>query len=294
MRKSINFIVIVIFVSCASSIVKKEKIERPLFYSRHGLSYEEVIEQYKHVKKFSGEEIDLIVDNLATFKQKNIPDSINASGDIYCRSVIDTTGNVSHVFLLNSLHLKLDSLAIVLILDSKFKILKNENGDPIPYSFLIKYGFYNGASMIPEINNVSFIGKQQLSVKNLNESVKESSFSLPDFIDFCTDTVDFSEKQIQLSNYKWEWASYISKLKRKLFSKWNLPVYDFAPGLTIITFMIEKPGNLKEMCMNKHNGNQILLDSSLEAIRAIFPLDSLPKDFPDDYLKITIVMAYRF
>jgi hypothetical protein len=105
-----------------------------------------------------------------------------------------------------------------------------------------------------------------------------------------------SINNIILSSYSWDWATYIKKLKRKITDVWTIPseLYEFGHfhGITIIKFAINPDGTLLCSKILKHEGNQKLKISSLKALQGIFPLERLPKEFPDEHLILIMRLSY--
>ncbi|RMH62396.1 MAG: hypothetical protein D6677_09795 [Calditrichaeota bacterium] len=101
---------------------------------------------------------------------------------------------------------------------------------------------------------------------------------------------------LSLSTYKWNWAPYINKLKRKHMSVWFPPSAYSRLGLihgrTKIYFEIDRQGRLLTLKILGHKGHESLRTSSEESIRNIFPFLPLPDDFPDDKLGITATLIY--
>jgi hypothetical protein len=101
---------------------------------------------------------------------------------------------------------------------------------------------------------------------------------------------------LSLSTYAWEWAPYVNALRRKLYQVWYAPVAYYRLGLifghTVIQFSISRDGNLIEYKVLEQNGHESLEQSSVNAIVALFPFKSLPRNFPEDHLTITARLIY--
>ncbi len=101
---------------------------------------------------------------------------------------------------------------------------------------------------------------------------------------------------LSLSTYKWEWAPYVNAMKRKLQHVWYAPPAYYQLGLihgyTLIQFTINRSGDITQMEVLKHVGHESLELSSSEAIRALFPFNPLPDNFPDENLTITAKLMY--
>ena len=101
---------------------------------------------------------------------------------------------------------------------------------------------------------------------------------------------------VTLSTYAWDWASYITLMKIKLYEVWRSPpayyVLGMIHGNTLTEIVIDRQGNLKRSKVLEHNGHNSLQLASENAIRNTFPLAPLPVDFPDDSLVIKLNLIY--
>jgi TonB family protein len=101
---------------------------------------------------------------------------------------------------------------------------------------------------------------------------------------------------ITLSTYQWEWAPYINAMKNKLNRVWYAPTAYYKLGLihgyTIIRYTIDRSGNITNMEVLNHNGHSSLENSSVSAIKALFPFLPLPENFPEETLTITVKLIY--
>jgi outer membrane biosynthesis protein TonB len=99
-----------------------------------------------------------------------------------------------------------------------------------------------------------------------------------------------------LSSYQWDWAPYWLAFKRKLNRVWFAPPAYYELGLiyghTILRFKITRDGRMYDLEVLRQVGHASLEQSSVSAIQAVFPFLALPKDFPDEYLEVTIKMIY--
>ena len=99
-----------------------------------------------------------------------------------------------------------------------------------------------------------------------------------------------------LSTYQWDWAPYWLAFKRKLNRVWFAPPAYYELGLiyghTILRFKITRDGRMYDLEVLRQVGHASLEQSSVSAIQAVFPFLPLPKDFPDDYLEVTVKMIY--
>jgi outer membrane biosynthesis protein TonB len=99
-----------------------------------------------------------------------------------------------------------------------------------------------------------------------------------------------------LSTYEWEWAPYWLAFKRKLNRVWYAPPAYYELGLihghTILRFKISRGGQISELAVLRQVGHSSLELSSVNAIEAVFPFLPLPKNFPDEFLEVTVKMIY--
>ena len=128
-------------------------------------------------------------------------------------------------------------------------------------------------------------GKQQsIQTDGSNQMLQQKKFSVEDI------------GAITLSTYQWEWAPYINAMKNKLNRVWYAPTAYYKLGLihgyTIIRYTIDRSGNITNMEVLNHNGHSSLENSSVSAIKALFPFLPLPADFPEETLTITVKLIY--
>ncbi len=101
---------------------------------------------------------------------------------------------------------------------------------------------------------------------------------------------------LSLSTYKWNWAPYIRKLKKKHQSVWfTPPAYSrlgLIHGRSKVYIEIDRQGNLINLKVLGHSGHESLLKASVESLKASFPFLPLPDDFPDKTLGITATLVY--
>jgi hypothetical protein len=99
-----------------------------------------------------------------------------------------------------------------------------------------------------------------------------------------------------LSSYAWEWAPWVLDLKHKFERTINPPpVYTrlgLVSGVTRVRFVINRDGTLADYEILFHKGHNILENTTIESIEAVFPFKRLPKDFPDT--RLTIVGTFYY
>ncbi|MBD3223648.1 MAG: hypothetical protein GF313_02895 [Caldithrix sp.] len=101
---------------------------------------------------------------------------------------------------------------------------------------------------------------------------------------------------LTLSTYQWNWAPYVNALKNKLFQVWYFPTaypLGLISGATVIIFTISREGKLTDLQVVDHRGHESLRESSVNAIRALFPFKPLPQDFPEKALSIRALLEYQ-
>jgi outer membrane biosynthesis protein TonB len=99
-----------------------------------------------------------------------------------------------------------------------------------------------------------------------------------------------------LSTYGWNWAPYWLAFKRKLLRVWYAPPAYYELGLihghTIVRFKVSREGKMYDFKVLRHVGHGSLQESSVIALQACFPFKPLPKDFPEEFLEVSIKMVY--
>lgn len=125
------------------------------------------------------------------------------------------------------------------------------------------------------------------------EVPSQSKISVPSYKEIRSSV----EKQggVGFNTYAWEYAPYLLKLKDRLES--NLfPPASFTRlgfgGSHLIRFRILRTGVLSNCEVLGHEGDQVLTQTSLNAIRLSDPFWELPDDFPEQYLEVTALFRY--
>lgn len=101
---------------------------------------------------------------------------------------------------------------------------------------------------------------------------------------------------ISFNTYNWNFAPYMLAMKRRIESNWH-PPFAFTnmgaiSGTNLYTFRVTPDGrvvNLKQLSSDAHYS---LDQSSSGAISSSSPFMPLPKDFPEDFLEVTIKFSY--
>lgn len=98
------------------------------------------------------------------------------------------------------------------------------------------------------------------------------------------------------NTYAWNWAPYWLAFKRKLNRVWFAPPAYWKLGLihgyTIVRVRVERDGRMSHYQVLQQVGHESLQQSSVSALKSVFPFRALPDDFPEDYLEVTIKMVY--
>ena len=100
---------------------------------------------------------------------------------------------------------------------------------------------------------------------------------------------------LQLSTYAWDFAPYLSYLKRHIDRHiyppraFQLGIID---GMTRVKFRIWRDGRLEGPELIDYEGHNLLRDTSLKAVELSAPFKALPPDFPDEYLDIVGTFEY--
>ena len=100
---------------------------------------------------------------------------------------------------------------------------------------------------------------------------------------------------LQLSTYAWDFAPYLSYLKRHIDRHiyppraFQLGIID---GMTQVKFRIWRDGRLEGPELIDYEGHNLLRDTSLKAVELSAPFKALPPDFPDEYLDIVGTFEY--
>ncbi len=100
---------------------------------------------------------------------------------------------------------------------------------------------------------------------------------------------------LQLSTYAWNFAPYLSYLKRRIDHHIFPPrAFDLGmiEGATRVKFRIWRDGRLEGPELIDYEGSDMLRETSLKAVELSAPYRALPPDFPDEYLEIVGTFEY--
>ena len=96
---------------------------------------------------------------------------------------------------------------------------------------------------------------------------------------------------LQLSTYDWDFAPYLSYLKRHIGSHVYPPSafsdLGLIEGQTIVRFKIMRDGTLKDLEVMGYKGSALLRDTSHKAVVLSADFRPLPESFPEPYLEVT-------
>jgi len=90
-------------------------------------------------------------------------------------------------------------------------------------------------------------------------------------------------------------ASYLDRLKTKIFLAWDYPeeaIRKGQQGIVRIMFVLDKNGDLSAIKVMGGSGSRSLDAASLDAVKQASPFGPLPKDISDKPLKITGTFCY--
>ncbi len=100
---------------------------------------------------------------------------------------------------------------------------------------------------------------------------------------------------ISFNTYNWEFAPYLLDLKHRIQKNISPPAAFTRLGLggeNIIRFRIQPDGRLDDIEVLGKHGEQALIETSRMAIKLSAPFPPLPKDFPEDFLQVTVHFVY--
>jgi len=107
--------------------------------------------------------------------------------------------------------------------------------------------------------------------------------------------INISKSVFHVNNFNWKWKPYIKNMQEKLYTNWVVPeayLNGNISGNTIMRYSIDRNGNLVKLEVLKHEGDKKLEESSIRAIKSLFPIVPLPKSYPDSVLIIEVNLKY--
>ena len=63
---------------------------------------------------------------------------------------------------------------------------------------------------------------------------------------------------------------------------------------TVILFEVMADGSLGQIQVEETSGSQLLDDAAVKSIKSAFPVDPLPRDFPDTILRLHFYIQHTF
>lgn len=121
------------------------------------------------------------------------------------------------------------------------------------------------------------------AVKAPRRSYRQTSSSAPSF------------GSIRFNTYAWDFAPYLIYLKKQISKNiYPPPIFTHLGfgGMNRIQFRIYPDGQLVSMITLDFVGEAALVETSVMAVRMSAPFESLPEDFPEDYLEVTALFNY--
>ncbi len=119
-----------------------------------------------------------------------------------------------------------------------------------------------------------------------------------------TDDLDYEQRMtgvdnkgsISLNTYKWDYASYILHMKKRLKSNIFPPaIFTYMGGIsgeTILRFRVWPDGQVTDLSVIEFNGHKTLMETSVTAVEKSSPFRPLPDNFPEDYLELRWTFFY--
>lgn len=98
-----------------------------------------------------------------------------------------------------------------------------------------------------------------------------------------------------LNTYAWEYGPYLLEVKRRIQRNMYPPpsfTHLGIGGVNVIRFRILQDGTLVTPEVLAVQGDQVLVETSGNALQVSAPFPALPKNFPEDYLEVTAKFQY--
>ncbi len=110
-----------------------------------------------------------------------------------------------------------------------------------------------------------------------------------------TETRTQNRGGITFNTYKWDFAPYLLYLKEiiqnNIYPPTSFTRLGFS-GQNIIRFKIYPDGKFESPTVLDFKGSEALIETSIKAIEMSAPFESLPDDFPEDFLVVTAKFLY--
>ena len=103
------------------------------------------------------------------------------------------------------------------------------------------------------------------------------------------------ERTVTLETQSSEFAPYLSEVKRRIESRWEIPPYAREVGLTgklVLVFTITREGNVSKLEITKTSGVSILDQAAAHAVRDAAPYAPFPQGFTFQYLNVIASFEY--
>ena len=101
---------------------------------------------------------------------------------------------------------------------------------------------------------------------------------------------------VSLSTYSWDFAPYVTYMKRRLRDHIYPPPAFMQMGAisgeVVIRFKVYADGSTRDIEIVGYKGHQALVETSLNAVKASSPFRPLPERFPDEFLGLTWTFIY--
>ena len=152
--------------------------------------------------------------------------------------------------------------------------------------FIVKFEFFEKINLIE--SNVEINGNNpQANIKTEKENLRHNNLTNSKTI-----TIRYYQNY-RLSNYNWDYQSYISRWHKLVRYHWNNhPPSDYLKGNfpkggeVFVLAIVKRDGRIRNYKVNSTGEvSKNMRIAALEAVRAV-PLPSLPEDFPDEELKV--------
>jgi protein TonB len=103
---------------------------------------------------------------------------------------------------------------------------------------------------------------------------------------------DVSTGDIALDAEDFEFAYYVTSIKRKIAAFWRVPGAG-EERFCIVYFRIQRNGAITTPAVETSSGNLLFDQAALRAVTQANPLPALPAGFDDDYLGVHFSFAYE-
>ena len=102
---------------------------------------------------------------------------------------------------------------------------------------------------------------------------------------------------VSLNTTQWEYAPWLQRFGRKLMQTWYAPTAYYMGilkegGWAVVEIEVAPSGQLLRLDLLEQQGHESLIRQATGALRAMAPMEPLPKDFPEKTLVLRIRMIY--